>query len=69
MKLLVIIPAYNEEDSIVSTIEELEREAQGIDYVIVNDGSKDNTKALCASTDTPCSTFPEHRINRGLSPA
>ena len=64
MKLLVIIPAYNEEDSIVSTIEELEREAPGIDYVIVNDGSKDNTKALCREHGYTMLDLP---VNIGLT--
>ena len=64
MKLLVIIPAYNEEDSIVSTIEELEREAPRIDYVIVNDGSKDNTKALCREHGYTMLDLP---VNIGLT--
>lgn len=44
---LVIIPAYNEEESIVSTVEELIGVAPGYDYVIVNDGSSDSTASLC----------------------
>lgn len=47
MKLLVIIPAYNEQDCIVETVSELQRTAPQFDYVVVNDGSKDNTKKLC----------------------
>lgn len=47
MKTLAIIPAYNEEASIVSTVEELCRVAPGVDYIIVNDGSRDRTLAVC----------------------
>ncbi|OUO21805.1 glycosyltransferase family 2 protein [Collinsella sp. An307] len=47
MKTLVIIPAYNEEDSIVGTVEELMRVAPQYDYVVINDGSKDGTRCIC----------------------
>lgn len=47
MSTLVIIPAYNEEESIVATIEELREQASRFDYVIVNDGSRDRTSELC----------------------
>ena len=47
MKLSVVIPAYNEEGSIVETIDKLEEvlSMEDIDYeiYIVNDNSKDNT--------------------------
>ena len=47
MNVLVIIPAYNEAESIVSTVEELRCVAPDLDYVIVNDGSRDATRAIC----------------------
>lgn len=43
MKTLVVIPAYNEALNIVSAINDLKENATDIDYVIINDGSKDNT--------------------------
>lgn len=42
-KTLVIIPAYNEELNIKKTIEDILNNAPDVDYVIVNDGSKDET--------------------------
>lgn len=46
-RVLAVVPAYNEEDNIVSTIEDLKANAPGIDYVIVNDGSRDRTAEIC----------------------
>ncbi len=47
MKILLIIPAYNEEENILNvynTIKEYnEKNEQKLDYIIINDGSKDNT--------------------------
>lgn len=59
MRTLVIVPAYNEQESIVSTIEELLREAPDFDYLIVNDGSSDRTRTICVECgynmlDLPC---------------
>lgn len=45
MRVLVIIPAYNEEDSILSVVRSVER--AGYDYVVINDGSRDDTLVLC----------------------
>lgn len=43
MKTLVVIPAYNEALNIEKTVHDLEENAPDVDYVVVNDGSKDNT--------------------------
>ena len=47
MKKLIIIPAYNESENIVGTVEAIKREAPDFDYVIINDCSKDNTLEIC----------------------
>ncbi len=47
MKVLAIIPAFNEEESIISTIEEFLAEETGCDYVIIDDGSTDSTASIC----------------------
>lgn len=46
-RVLAVIPAYNEQDNIVSTIEDLRANAPDVDYVIVNDGSRDRTLDIC----------------------
>ena len=47
MRLLIVIPAYNEAENIVSVVEELKTVVPQYDYVIVNDGSRDKTAAIC----------------------
>ena len=46
-KLLIIIPAYNEAENIVRVVEELKEKVPQYDYVVVNDGSADNTALIC----------------------
>lgn len=42
-KILVIIPAYNEEATIGKVITEIKRNNKNVDILVVNDGSSDNT--------------------------
>lgn len=63
---LIIIPAYNEEKSIVSTIEELRAELPSYDYIIVNDGSQDGTSRVCHEHHYNVIDLP---INLGLAGA
>ena len=46
-KVLLVIPAYNEEKNIERVVERLIREFPQFDYLVVNDGSKDGTAAIC----------------------
>lgn len=48
-RVLIIIPAYNEEASIKTTVESVK--ALGYDYVVVNDGSSDQTLKVCQEND------------------
>lgn len=64
MRLLVIIPAYNEQDCIVQTVNELRETAPQFDYIVVNDGSKDATKQLCLEHDFNLLDLP---VNIGLA--
>lgn len=64
MKVLAIVPAYNEEDNIVSTIEDLRRNAPGVDHVVIDDGSTDGTRELCLERGFNVITLP---MNLGLA--
>jgi glycosyltransferase involved in cell wall biosynthesis len=46
--VLVIIPAFNEEETIADVILGLRKEAPDFDLVVVNDGSKDKTGSIVA---------------------
>lgn len=50
-KVLIIIPAYNEEENIVSTCTKIteynKNNEKKFDFIVVNDCSKDNTLKLC----------------------
>ena len=65
-RVLAVVPAYNERDNIVSTIEDLRTNAPGVDYVIVNDGSKDDTLAICREHGYNVIDLP---VNLGLAGA
>ena len=50
MKVLMIIPAYNEEKNIIKTIsklKEIKLKDHTLDYIVINDGSTDQTKKVC----------------------
>lgn len=66
MKLLMIIPAYNESESIVRVVEELKEVVPQYDYVIINDGSRDRTAAICRNNGYPLLDLP---TNLGLTGA
>ncbi len=46
MKILLIIPAYNEEENILNTCRKIEEYDKNIDYIVINDGSIDNTEKI-----------------------
>ena len=51
-KLLIIIPAFNEEDKIAEVINKIPRNIPGIDKIetlVINDGSTDNTSDIAKS--------------------
>jgi len=50
-KVLVIIPAYNEEENIKKTVEDIKKNAKGVDYIVINDGSRDNTLGVLKDQD------------------
>ena len=46
-KVLLVIPAYNEEKNIERVVDHIKNDFPELDYVVVNDGSKDDTAAIC----------------------
>ena len=46
MRTLVIIPAYNEQENILNTIHDIDSNCPGMDYVVINDCSRDSTEQI-----------------------
>ncbi len=63
MKTLVIIPAYNEQDSILNTIEDIKQNCAGVDYIVINDCSTDGTRKVLEENNIPFLNLP---INLGI---
>lgn len=63
MKVLIIVPAYNEALNIEKTIKDL-TEKTNYDYIVINDCSKDNTKEVCEKNNFHMLSLP---INYGLT--
>lgn len=53
-KVLLIIPAYNEEENIDSVLKEIKRDIKFADILVVNDCSKDNTRKIVESNKVRC---------------
>lgn len=66
MKILLIIPAYNEGENIERVISSLTENYPQYDYVIINDGSQDNTEEICIKNGY---NFISHPVNLGLAGA
>ena len=66
MKTLVIIPAYNESKNLERVIENLRKKAPQFDYIIINDGSTDNTEEICRKNQYHYINLP---VNLGLTGA
>lgn len=62
--VLAIIPAFNEEECLEDTVNELMNKAPNIDFVVVNDGSLDKTGDICRKNHYPMIDMP---INCGLT--
>lgn len=66
MKVLIIIPAYNEAECIETVVGNLIENYPQYDYVIINDGSTDDTRKVCARRKF---NFMDLPVNTGLSGA
>lgn len=57
MKVLLIVPAYNEEKTILKTYKDIikynEHKKEKYDVIVINDGSKDSTKEIIEKNNIP----------------
>ena len=70
MKLVVLIPAFNEEKTIASVIKTIPRKIQGIkkvEVLVVNDGSRDRT--VIEAQKSGATRIVSHTQNKGLGVA
>lgn len=63
MKVLIIIPAYNEADNIEYVVDNLVANYPQYDYIVVNDASKDQTREVCLQKKY---CFLDQTINLGI---
>lgn len=66
MRTLVIIPAYNEEGAILDTIRNLKKNNEEVDYIIIDDCSKDDTLKICKENNLNVIHLP---VNLGIGGA
>ena len=65
-EILLVIPSYNEEKNIQTVVGELERDFPELDYIVVNDGSRDRTAQICREKGFHLLDLP---VNLGLAGA
>lgn len=63
-RVLIAIPAYNEEECIEKTVTELRRSTPEFDFIVINDGSRDQTLSICKRLGCNIINMP---INCGLT--
>jgi glycosyltransferase involved in cell wall biosynthesis len=66
MKKICIIPAFNESESILKTVQNIRESAPDFDVIVINDSSKDNTLDICREHNIPVLDLP---INLGIGGA
>lgn len=65
-KVLLIIPAYNEAENIERVVDNIIENFPQYDYVVVNDGSSDDTRKICKNRKFNLLDLP---VNLGLAGA
>lgn len=66
MRVLAVVPAYNEEECLAATIDMLVSTCPAVDYVVVNDGSSDRTWEIVERAGLRGICLP---VNTGLTSA
>ena len=64
MSLIILIPAYNEEENIERVVNNIIENYPQYDYVVVNDGSRDHTAKICRKNGYNLIDLP---VNLGLA--
>jgi glycosyltransferase involved in cell wall biosynthesis len=65
-KVLVIIPAYNEAESLARVVESVRASVPGADVAVIDDGSRDGTGALADRLDVIALHLP-HNLGTGAA--
>ena len=63
MKVLIVVPAYNEAQNIEATVNDIKNNTN-YDYIVINDCSRDNTKEVCEKNSFNVISLP---VNFGLT--
>ena len=63
MRILIIIPAYNEAENIQKVIEAVRNSVPEMDYIVVNDCSVDDTEKICKQNRYQYISLP---VNLGI---
>lgn len=63
MKVLIVVPAYNEAQNIEKTVKDIITNTK-YDYIVINDCSKDDTKSVCKKNNFNVISLP---VNYGLT--
>ena len=65
-RILVVVPAHNEEESLPATLAELRARATGVDVLVVDDGSLDDTARAAREAGV---AVVRHPVNLGVGAA
>ena len=65
-RVLVVVPAHNEEESLPRTLAEIRAKAPGVDVLVVDDGSRDGTARAARTAGVP---VVRHAVNLGVGGA
>ena len=65
-RVLVVVPAHNEEQSLPLTLAEVRAKAPGVDLLVVDDGSRDGTARAARAAGVP---VLQHAVNLGVGGA
>lgn len=63
---LVIIPAYNEQEAIFAVVKNIQKVVPGLDILVIDDGSADNTSAVAYTSGA---LVVRHPVNLGIGGA